>query len=159
MVFHQLHLKNMRKSKWDHLPQIGVKIKKIFELPPPRSLVYLYVYRSNTYCLVLITFLLLTCELITFNHIKLRIVVLAGRISLITFDVDSCEKGLIDTRCFEAKTFIFSNLRYPAAAFLVDFSSYLLRVHLPRTPMTSILKVNPPKTRPKFQSKRGSFGF
>ena len=31
------HLKNMRKSKWVHLPQeIGVKIQKIFELPPPR---------------------------------------------------------------------------------------------------------------------------
>ena len=29
-------LKNMRKSKWVQLPQIGMKIPKIFELPPPR---------------------------------------------------------------------------------------------------------------------------
>ena len=30
------HLKNMHKSNWVHLPQVsGVKIPKIFELPPP----------------------------------------------------------------------------------------------------------------------------
>ena len=38
--FFPTHLKNMRKSKWVHLPQIGVKIPKIFELPPPSFNLY-----------------------------------------------------------------------------------------------------------------------
>jgi len=37
LVVEPTHLKNMRKSNWTISPGFGVKIPKIFELPPPSS--------------------------------------------------------------------------------------------------------------------------
>ena len=43
LVVFPTHLKHMRKSHWDHFPKDpGVKIPKIFELPPPRKCVWFW---------------------------------------------------------------------------------------------------------------------
>ena len=41
----------------------------------------------------------------------------------------------------------------------IYISIYIIQIYIPGTQMTSIFEGQPSKTRPKLQSKQGSFGF